>query len=95
MGEEQPTLDASILFSGTYTPSYDPEFPSIPMLPAAPTLAIGYSNNKADLIGQSSPTSFDNGYFTIIGGASGIDLVTGRNALEFLFHAGPNLDIPA
>jgi len=92
MGNTPATLNASMLFSGNYTPAYDVDFPSIPLPPAEPKLAIGYSNDRADLIAQGGRTSFNDGYFSQTGGAGGVELVAGQNAFEFLFYAGPELD---
>lgn len=92
MGEVSPAMDASMLFSGTYVQAFNPEFPSIPMLPTAPQMAVGYGTTKADLTPLPASTSFNNGMFSQVNFIDGIPLVAGQNALQFLLYAGADLD---
>jgi len=92
MAEGPATMDAGMLFSGTYALAYDPEFPSIPVLPPSPQLAFGHGTEKADLVPVTATTSFNAGYFSLVGYDDAISLVPGKNAMQFMFYANPALN---
>lgn len=90
MADRPATLDAAMMLSGNYTPTYVADFPTVPMPPSSPLIAVGH--DSTDLAPLWSNPTFRNGQFTLTGYASGIALEPGENDLAILLYVGANTD---
>lgn len=86
------TLNASILFSGTFTPVFDENNPGVPQFPDAPILSAGIGNDRANLseLNNSGDSPFYADRFAITGSTS-FTIAPGDNDIQFLLYAGANL----